>query len=422
MNEVRIIAEVVCKEYRTRPGILSKSRATRSAKASPWALRNVSFSVGPGEMLGVVGANGAGKSTLLRLLGGVGRPSSGNIRIRGRIGALLDLGGGFLGDLTGRENATLAGVVAGLLRCEIVARMDEIVAFAELEDFVDQPVRTYSTGMMMRLAFSVAVHTDPEILLVDEFLSVGDLAFQAKCSARIKALRERGCAIVMVSHGMDQVRQLCDRALWLKHGEVAAFGSADVVAGLFETEMRNETLRRTPAVGPRALGGGLELVARENRFGTFEMEIDSVTLKPGPILRSGGPMAVSIGYRAPARITSPVFVVSITREDGTVCLDTNTHLARVESPDLEGSGSIRFTIDRLDLAAGPYFLDVGVFEATWTHAYDYHWHAYPFTVEGAPDQKGLLAPPCSWKMERSSGGPEEQKSRASQGARFDGHG
>lgn len=393
MNESRIIAESVFKRYRHR------RKVAPSGREVPLALRDVSFSVGPGEMLGVVGANGAGKSTLLRLLGGIGRPTSGSIRTEGRVGALLDLGGGFLGDLSGRENAMLAGVVAGLLRREMRERFDDIVAFAELEDFIDEPVRTYSTGMMMRLAFSVAVHTDPEILLVDEFLSVGDLAFQAKCHARITALRRSGCAIVMVSHGMDQVRQLCDRALWLKHGEVAAFGSAEVVAGLYETEMREETLRRTPEGPARRLGGEIALVPRENRFGTFEMEIDSVELHPGKMVRSGGPMAVTIGYHARSRVAAPVFVVSITREDGTVCLDTNTHLARVEVPDCEGKGRIRFTLDRLDLGAGSYFLDAGVFESTWKHAYDYHWHAYPFTVEGAGDQKGLLAPPCRWQLE-----------------------
>jgi len=394
VKESRIIAEKVCKQYRPTT---KSSRKAGGARPHAWALQDVSFSVAPGEMFGVVGANGAGKSTLLRLLGGVGRPTTGSIRISGRIGALLDLAGGFLGDLTGRENAVLAGVVAGLLKREIEERMGEIVAFAELEDFIDQPVRTYSTGMMMRLAFAVAVHTDPEVLLVDEFLSVGDLAFQAKCNARIKTLRDGGCAIVMVSHGMDQVRQLCDRVLWLRSGEVAALATAEVVAGLYETEMREETLRRTPE-GPKRTSGGLDLVPRENRFGTFEVEIDSVVFSPGEVVRSGEPLAVTIGYRAKAAVPAPAFVVSITKEDGTICLDTNTHLARVDVPDLQQPGQIRFAIDRLDLAAGNYFLDVGIFESDWKHAYDYHWHAYPFTVEGAPAHKGLLAPPCRWQF------------------------
>ncbi len=399
MKEARVIAESVGKQYRARGVFFRGTERRRGGKEGTlWALRDVSFSVGPGEMLGVIGANGAGKSTLLRLLGGIGRPNEGSILTRGRIGALLDLGGGFLGDLTGRENAVLAGVVAGLLRADILARMEEIVAFAGLEKFIDFPVRTYSTGMMMRLAFSVAVHTDPEVLLVDEFLSVGDLAFQAKCDRRIKELRQTGCAVVMVSHGMDQVRKLCDRALWLKHGKVAAFGSPEVVAGLFETEMREETLRRTPPAAGRDLPDGTRLVPRENRFGTFEVEIGPVEILPGPRLRTGGPLEVVIGYRCPERVPTPVFVVSITREDGTVCLDTNTLLARADVPDLEGNGRIRLGIERLDLAPGAYFLDVGVFEREWKHAYDYHWHAYHLHMEGAPDQKGLLAPPCEWRM------------------------
>lgn len=389
--ESRIIAEKVCKQYRPT------SKGSRKGKPHAWALHDVSFSVAPGEMFGVIGANGAGKSTLLRLLGGVGRPTTGEIRVTGRIGALLDLAGGFLGDLTGRENALLAGVVAGLLKRELEERMDAIVAFAELEDYIDEPVRTYSTGMMMRLAFAVAVHTDPEILLVDEFLSVGDLAFQAKCHTRIHALRDAGCAIVMVSHGMEQVKQLCDRVLWLRSGEVAALATPEVVAGLYETEMREATLRRTPE-GPARTSGGLDLVPRENRFGTFEIEIESVVFRPGDMIFSGDALGVTLGYHAKSSVSSPVFAVSISKKDGTPCLDTNTLMARVDVPDLNGRGEILFEIDRLELAAGNYFLDVGIFESDWKHAYDYHWHAYPFTVEGAPAHKGILAPPCRWKF------------------------
>ncbi|RYD46738.1 MAG: hypothetical protein EOP83_29140, partial [Verrucomicrobiaceae bacterium] len=164
----------------------------------------------------------------------------------------------------------------------------------------------------------------------------------------------------------------------------------------YETEMRMETLRRTPTGPGRKLGNGAELVPRENRFGTFEMEIVSVD-HPDSI-RSGEPLAITLGYHAPKRIDSPVFVVSITREDGTVCLDTNTLLSRTEVPDLIGEGKLRFLLDRLDLAAGQYFLDVGVFENEWKHAYDYHWHAHPFTVNGAPNHKGLVAPPSRWEM------------------------
>jgi lipopolysaccharide transport system ATP-binding protein len=195
-----------------------------------WALRDVSFGVAPGEMLGVIGRNGAGKSTLLRLLGRVGRPDEGRILLNGRVGALLDLGAGFNTDLTGRENVYVNAVVAGLLQCEVKRQFDAIVDFAEVTQFIDNPVRTYSTGMMMRLAFSVAVHTHPEILLVDEHLSVGDQAFQNKCLDRISQMKTQGCAVVLISHNTQQIEDLCDRAIFLNQGRIHAEGSAaDIV-------------------------------------------------------------------------------------------------------------------------------------------------------------------------------------------------
>ncbi len=363
------------------------------------ALQDVSFEVRPGEMLGVVGANGAGKSTLLRLLGGVGQPTTGHIAVNGRIGALLELGGGFQPDLTGRENAILAGVVAGLLRREVTARLPEIVRFAELEEFIDAPVRTYSAGMTMRLAFAVAIHTDPEVLLVDEYLSVGDLAFQAKCTARISALREQGCAIVLVSHGMEQVRDLCDRALWLRHGRVVALDDAKTVAEAYEREMREETLRRTPDVPVRVTAAGTELRPRENRMGSLEMEITDVALRPGPVISSGDPLAVEISYRSEKPLASPVFVVSIHHADGTLCLDLNSRDARAPVPDLTGSGTVTVRFERLDLAKGSYLLSAGVFDTEWKHAYDYHWQAYPLTVDGGHAGKGVLVPPTKWSID-----------------------
>jgi homopolymeric O-antigen transport system ATP-binding protein len=356
-------------------------------------------------MLGVIGANGAGKSTFLRLLGGIGRPTSGRIIVDGRVGGLLDLGGGFLRDLTGRENATLAGVVAGLLRAEMAERLPEVVRFAELVEHIDDPLRTYSSGMQMRLAFAVAVHTEPQVLLVDEFLAVGDLAFQAKCHARIKALREHGCAIVMVSHGMDDVKALCDRALWLRRGEVAALGPPAEVAGLYEAEMNLETLRRTPEDAPASVtGGGITLVPKQNRLGSLEVEISNVKLRPSGTLRCGDPLEVEFDLDARAGVRSPILVVSIVNEDGTMCVDTNTRSAGIEVPDLAGAARVRLAIDRLELGTGRYFVNVGVYETEWSYAYDSHVHAYPLQVEGPSAHRGLLAPPVRWRLEAPSRG------------------
>jgi lipopolysaccharide transport system ATP-binding protein len=180
-------------------------------------------------MLGVIGRNGAGKSTLLRLLGRVGRPDEGRITLHGRVGALLDLGAGFHPNLTGRDNTFVNAVVAGLLEREVRQQFDAIIAFAELSEFIDNPVYTYSTGMRMRLAFSIAVHTHPEILLVDEYLSVGDKAFQLKCIDRIAQMKTDGCAVVFISHNTDQIAELCDRAIWLNRGRIQSEGEPGTV-------------------------------------------------------------------------------------------------------------------------------------------------------------------------------------------------
>ncbi len=408
MSDVRIAVENLGKEFvrRTARGPrtwrnLLASGWQRERTERFWALRDLDFEVRAGEMLGVVGANGAGKSTLLRLLGGVGRPTRGRIRVPGRIGALLDLGGGFLGDLTGRENALLSGVVAGLMRDEVNERMPDIVGFAEMEKSIDSPLHTYSSGMMMRLAFSVAVHTDPAVLLVDEFLSVGDLAFQAKCLARIRELLEGGCAVVLVSHSMDQIQRMCGRALWLRAGQVVAFDSAEVVAGAYEAEMRAETIRRTPSAPPRELADGRQLRINENRFGSLEVEITGVTLRPAGAMFEGGPIEVEITFHTDRTVAAPIFAVTIRRQEGTICVDVNTLVDGAPTPEISGTGTIGLTIDRLDLGAGEYFVDVGIYERTWSYAFDYHWHTYPLVIRGRSANKGIVSPPRRWQFSQS---------------------
>jgi lipopolysaccharide transport system ATP-binding protein len=366
-----------------------------------WALRGISFAVAAGEMIGVIGHNGAGKSTLLQLLGKVAHPNEGHIKMRGRVGALLDLGAGFHGDLTGRENVFVTAIVAGLPRREVARRFDRIVEFAELEGFIDNPVRTYSTGMTMRLAFSVAVHTDPQILLVDEFLSVGDLSFQAKCLNRIAEMKAQGCAIVLVSHDVNQVEQLCDRALWLRHGEVVAYGEPEVVAGQYVSEMRSQTLQRTPLRPPQRTQSGQELKVNKNRFGSLEAEIINVHLSPTASLKGGDPLCVELEYFTPEPIEAPTFGISISREEGQICLDTNTQAMGISTPVIQGKGRIRFYCDRLDLGGGQYFVDVGIFEKNWEYAYDYHWHVYPLEILAPTSGKGNLMPPMRWEIVES---------------------
>jgi lipopolysaccharide transport system ATP-binding protein len=203
-----------------------------------WALRDVSFRVAPGKMVGIMGANGAGKSTLLRLIGGVGSPDEGQIHVNGRIGALLDLGTGFHPDLTGRENIYINGVISGLSRKEVSRSFDSIVHFAELEDFIDSPLRVYSTGMQMRLGFAIAAHIEPEVLLIDEVLAVGDISFQQKCVQRIKRFKSQGCTILLISHEPALMIDLCDEALWLRAGKLVSHGDVATVTDQYVSESK----------------------------------------------------------------------------------------------------------------------------------------------------------------------------------------
>lgn len=365
-----------------------------------WALRGVSFEVDAGEMLGIIGHNGAGKSTLLQILGQVAYPTEGRLKMQGRIGALLDLGAGFHGDLTGRENVFVTAVVAGLKQKEVARRFDKIVEFSELEAFIDDPVRTYSSGMMMRLAFSVAVHTDPDILLVDEFLSVGDLSFQTKCLNRINEMRDQGSAIVLVSHDVNQVEQLCDRALWLKQGVAVAYGEPSVVVGQYTAEMRSQIQQRMLTGPSQSLDSGSELRINKNRFGSLEAEIANVRLLPTASLQSGNALYIEIDYVTHS-VKNAIFSISISNTLGEIYLDANTENFFGPHITLQRQGTVKLRIDRLDLCAGQYFVDIGIYEQDWSYAYDYHWQAYPLIIETEAVSKGIVCPPLHWELSRN---------------------
>lgn len=398
--QVENLGKYFRRHHRDRPPtlketILSGWRSSRSVEQF-WALRHVDLDVLPGEMVGIIGQNGAGKSTLLQLMGGVGMPDEGRVRVVGRIAALLDLGAGFSPDLTGRENIEIAAVAAGLTRGEVRRRFDRIVAFAELEEAIDNPLRTYSSGMQLRLGFSVAVHTEPQILLVDEFLSVGDLAFQAKCLNRIQEMKTSGCAILLISHSLQQITDLCDRAVWIRRGEVVVGGSPEVVVGQYAVDMRAETQRRTPHRAPSLASSGRELEVNRNRFGSMEAEITAVRLVPGPQIRSGEPLRVEIEVTSEHPVQAANVNVSVTRrEDAQVCLDLNT-MNDAETAALSGSATVVLYLQRLDLAGGDYFVNVGLFRSDWEYAYDYHWEVYPLRIEGPGNLKGVLCPPFRW--------------------------
>ena len=399
---VRGLSKQFSRYHADRPGTLHEALVKGLRRMQPaehfWALRDVSFSVAAGNTLGIVGPNGSGKSTLLRLIGGIGRPDAGTFEVRKRIGALLDLGAGFHPDLTGRENVFISGVISGLTRREVAQRFDSIVAFAELEAFIDNPIRTYSTGMQMRLGFAIAVHSNPEILLIDEILSVGDHSFQRKCFDRIAEFKSDGCTIILVSHDTHLVRESCDEAIWLSSGRIVLHGRPDVVVNQYIDEADEiidrrvsvdlETRRRTPKTGPKiTTAHGIELQLHKNRFGSLELELVEVLLtdKNGRSvvqINSGDPLRIEITYRTTSLIAGPIFHVVICREDGLVCYELDTETDRVSLGIVEDRGRIALQIDRVDLPSGSYYVDIGVYASGWIYALDYHYKAYPLMLRG----------------------------------------
>jgi len=394
------------RKHMLNPGTLKEafvSRLRRFDSSEEFlALDQVDLEVRQGEIVGVIGRNGAGKSTLLRLIGGVGLPDDGQILVHGKIGALLELGAGFHPELTGRENVFVNGVISGLTRAEVAHRFGDIVAFSELEESIDNPLRTYSSGMQLRLAFSISVHTSPDILLIDEVLAVGDLAFQQKCLERIEHFRRKGCAILIVSHDIEQVKTVCDRVIWLRDGKIAAFGEPQGVVDQYERAMLLETERRRHADVPaRRTRTGRELRIDENRKGTMEMEIVDVQLQdirglPIAELKKGKALVVVIAYTTRKTIRSPIFSLTISDENGETFLDTNTE--QLDMPDIDQDTVANVHLERIDLPAGDYFVDVGAYAQNWGHVYDYHWHVYPLLVAADAKRDSSLHTPPRWEL------------------------
>ncbi|NJM48290.1 MAG: ABC transporter ATP-binding protein [Alkalinema sp. RU_4_3] len=386
-----VIVENLGKRYsryhRDRPRTIMEAALAGFRKMgveeSFWALREVTFNVMPGQMVGVVGHNGAGKSTLLQILSGIVGPDEGNVEIIGRMGALLDLGAGFHPDLTGRENAHISAVVGGLTRKEAERRFDSIVEFAEIGAFIDNPLRTYSAGMQMRLGFAVAIHTTPDVLFVDEYLSVGDLAFQNKCLDRILDLKNNGCAIVLISHNAEQVQELCDQAIWLEQGRLKAYGDPEVVAGRYAGKM--EAISGQPKT--RTYSQQVEI--RQVEFGQSEGQLE---------INSGDPLSIDITYDAHQGFDRITIGLSISDIDGQIYFNTNSGTVGLDIPAPMGLGKVNLRIDRLDLPGGDYFVNVGLYAPDWSETYDYHWNEHPFSISWTPEEQSLLNPPKQWQI------------------------
>lgn len=361
------------------------------------ALTNVSFLVTPGETVGVVGANGSGKSTLLKLLAGVLQPTSGTVSVRGRLAALLELGAGFHPEISGRENVLINGLLLGLTKREIAGRFDRIVRFAELEEFIDAPVKTYSSGMAVRLGFSIAAHCDPDVLLVDEVLAVGDEAFARRSLEKFSEFERAGKTLLFVSHDLGLVIERCRRALWLDGGRLAADGpSGETVARYRESVSEREAERRA---GTRHAG---PTVARPDRIGSGAASISGVRLldgdgRPTSRVRSGEPARFAMDVEAPSALDDFVFGFAISTVSGAIVFGSNTEIDGFAAEELAGESTVVLEIEALDLAPGVYAVDAAV-HARDGSPYDYRRDLFRFEVAADRAVAGVWNPARTWRF------------------------
>lgn len=407
----------VSKKYRLYPTpshrlleILSLGR--RSHHEDFWALRDVGLEVRRGGSLGIIGANGSGKSTLLQLVAGIFPPTLGVVGVKGKVAALLELGAGFHPDLTGRENVRLSGLVHGLSPAETREREAEVVAFAEIGPFVDQPVKVYSSGMFVRLAFAAAICVDPEILLVDEALAVGDEYFQGRCIDRIQRMKRQGKTILFVSHNLGTVKGLCDEAAWVHGGRIVDLGETGEVVDRYLDFVRGMKGERASAIGaePRAeihaAGPAqalfhtspevLRKMGSHGRYGTGGAELAQVLVldaegKPRHEFWTGEDLVVAIRWRAEERIPGPSFGVSFFRNDGVYCYGTNSVIQDASPEAIQGEGTVRIRFRALPLLAGTYHLTVALFDSENVRPYDYHDRLYTIRVRTPGRDEGLVA-------------------------------
>lgn len=396
MSEAAVTVESVSKRFRLyheRNQSLKAAlmRKRRAVVEEFWALQDVSFEVPEGTTFGLIGENGSGKSTLMKCMARILRPDSGKLCVTGKVSALLELGAGFHPELSGRENVYLNGSILGISQRELNRKFDEIVDYAGIGDFIEQPVKNYSSGMYVRLGFSVAINVDPDVLLVDEVLAVGDEAFQRKCGEKFAELRAQGKTIVLVSHSMVAVHNLCDKVAWLDHGRVKMLDSArkvvDEYTGTVQVDSKVD-----------AEGG--------SRWGSGEGLIDAVELldsggAPTTQTRTGDSVTIRMHYRLSEPIMRPNFGVVIQTVDGTHVSGPNSRDAGCVVERLEGAGHVDLRIDRLLLVPGTYDVSASIHDWAGLHPYDVRRHIIRFHVEpGQPRETfGVVSLGGEWKID-----------------------
>jgi ABC-type polysaccharide/polyol phosphate transport system ATPase subunit len=374
-----------------------------------------------------MGRNGSGKSTALKLVAGITKPTSGSVRVEGRISALIELGAGFHPEISGRENVFINGIMLGLTKREIQDRFDEIVDFAELRDFIDVPVKTYSSGMYMRLGFAVAINVNPDVLLVDEVLAVGDEGFTHKCLDKFAEFKRSNRTILLVTHSLSLIERFCDEALWLDQGQVMAHGDPKRVVGAYLTKVEEGEEALMAATTAKALeeasrdgsegrpgpdaadarqqverpGDPADLLqATEGRWGSRDVEIIDVAFldregHPSFVFHSGDPLSIRVKVRANQPTDDFVFGIGLFNADGVCCYGTNTYLEKMNPERLTGEAEATFAIESIDLVEGTYKLDVAVHKCDG-FPYDYHRLLYTFRIKSRTQDVGIYRPRHRW--------------------------
>lgn len=393
MNNAAVNVENVSKYFRLYHDRNQYLKSTliqghRSKYEEFWAIKDVSFDVPHGATFGIIGSNGSGKSTLLKCLARILTPDKGHVFVNGRLSALLELGAGFHPDLSGRENIFLNGAILGMSRSEIARKFDEIVFFSGLDKFIDTPVKNYSSGMVVRLGFAIAINVDPEILVIDEVLAVGDESFQSRCYEKIESFRKEGRTIIIVSHGLAEIAKLCSQVVWLEKGSVKEIGDAyDIIS-----KYTGQSNRAEPKL-PDELG---------ERWGSHEVEIVQAVFldfsgSETKTLETGSSISLQIRYVAHTPIALPVFGVRITHLHGTNVWGNNTRRMGYSIQSIDGEGVVSLKFHNFSLLSGVYDLTIAITDEYETHEYDHLEKKLRFEVlQSKTFAEGLIDMDVSW--------------------------
>lgn len=382
----------------------------RNRYENRWVLKGISFELRRGEAVGLVGKNGCGKSTTLKLLTRIMYPTFGQVKVKGRVSSLIELGAGFHPDMSGRENIYTNASIFGLTKKQIDERLEDIIAFSELEEFIDNPVRTYSSGMYMRLAFSVAINVEADILLIDEILAVGDISFQKKCFEKLKQIKRSGTTIVIVSHALGQIEEICDRSIWIEDGHIKMEGEPKAVHEVYLSQMEKERLERIDKeyANPTESSSAGEQInyfcgRKVLRLGKRQIYYEDAKLtdfegNPKAVFKTGDDICVQLKYKNNSDFKNCIFCARIYNSENVLCFGTNTNIDKGELMPVKKEGTLNLVFHEVPLLKGQYILDIDLIDDTGEEQDVIH-EAADFYIENEVGHDGVARIKTTWKVD-----------------------